>query len=213
MPDPRQDADPSTGTGAPSTPASGPVRAPQTVVRVAAWVVYLSIPLLGLRLLIARPQLDTQMRHDGAHFWLVLGSAAVSLALAVALLRAARRRGDARLFLVSLVFQVNAGFLGLHALATPGVLVHGPNGGFDAATPVGLVLGGVAAVASSVNFGPDGARRLMRWQGVIGAVPWALFAVWAIAELAGLPRWREAPTTCGSPVRCRAWPSPPSRCT
>jgi hypothetical protein len=49
----------------------------------------------------------------------------------------ARRRGDGRLFLVSLGFLAAAGFLGLHALATPKVLLDAPNGGFVLATPVG----------------------------------------------------------------------------
>jgi hypothetical protein len=37
--------------------------------------------------------------------------------------QAARYCRDARLFLVSLVFLTNAGFLLLHALAAPGVLI------------------------------------------------------------------------------------------
>ena len=51
---------------------------------------------------------------------------------------AARRRRDARLFVVSLAFLVAAGFLGLHALATPGVLLDRRTAGFVIATPVGL---------------------------------------------------------------------------
>jgi class 3 adenylate cyclase len=147
----------------------------------------LSFPVWGLWLLIHRPSLDAHLRHIGVHFWLVLGSASVSLVLAVVLLRAVRRRGDARLFLVSLVFQLNAGFLGLHALATPGILLDGPNPGFDEATPVGLLLGGLAALASSLDLGSPGARRLMRWQSVVAAVPWVLFATWAVVSLAQLP--------------------------
>ena len=60
---------------------------------------------------------------------------------------AARRRDDARLFLVSLVFQITAAFLGLHALATPGVLLDVPTPAFAAATPIGLLAGAVVAVA------------------------------------------------------------------
>ena len=57
--------------------------------------------------------------------------------LAYATGEVAARRGDGRLFLVSLGFLAAAGFLGLHALATPKVLLDGPNGGFVLATPVG----------------------------------------------------------------------------
>ena len=35
----------------------------------------------------------------------------------------ADRHGDRRLFLVSLVLLTTAGFLGLHALATPGIVL------------------------------------------------------------------------------------------
>ena len=48
--------------------------------------------------------------------------AIVNGALALAITEAGRRRRDARLLLIGLAFLVSAGFLGLHALATPGVL-------------------------------------------------------------------------------------------
>ena len=51
-------------------------------------------------------------------------TALVSVALGFLAGEAARRLGDARLFLVSLAFITSAGFLGLHALATPGVLLE-----------------------------------------------------------------------------------------
>ena len=50
---------------------------------------------------------------------------------------------------VSLVFEVTAAFLALQALATPGVILTAPSATFTAATPIGLLLGGVAAVASA----------------------------------------------------------------
>ena len=53
----------------------------------------------------------------------MLAVAAVSVALGLAPGEAARKRDDARIFLVSLAFLTSAGFLGLHALATPGVLL------------------------------------------------------------------------------------------
>ena len=65
---------------------------------------------------------------------------------------AAERRRDARLFLVSMAFVSAAAFLGLHALATPGVLLAGSNAGFVVATPVGLVLASALAAASSLRL-------------------------------------------------------------
>jgi cyanate permease len=60
-----------------------------------------------------------------SHFWLVLSTAIVSVALAYVTSVVAGRQRDARLVLISLAFFSAAGFLGLHALATPGVLLAG----------------------------------------------------------------------------------------
>ena len=67
-----------------------------------------------------------------------------------------------RLFLVSMVLLTSAGFLALHALATPGVVLAGPNGGFMLATPVGLVLASAFAAASALELDAHAAtlRRL-----------------------------------------------------
>ena len=120
-------------------------------LRMAIWLVHVSIPAFGLWLLVENPHLDVHYEHHGVHFWLVLATASVAMALGIVLLRAARMRADARLILVSLVFQFNAGFLALHALATPGVILQTPNAGFVAATPMGLVLGGIASQASELQ--------------------------------------------------------------
>ena len=85
---------------------------------------------------LARPALDGTWENHAAHFWLVLTAAALNVAFGYAVGSAAGRRRDARLLLVSLAFVSGAGFLGLHALATPGVLI-GKNAGFELATPVG----------------------------------------------------------------------------
>ncbi len=145
--------------------------------------VALLLPLLGLGLLVLRPELDLVWEHHPSHFWLVLGAAAVSVALAFLTNEAASRHADARLFLVSLAFLVSAGFLGLHALATPGALLAEPNAGFVIATPVGLILAAVLAGASvSPLAGPRARpvlehRALLRW-GVIG-----LMVVWGAVSL------------------------------
>ena len=94
------------------------------------WLALLVLPLAGLALLIAVPDIDLEWQHQPSHFWIVLASAALSAVLAYATHAAAARHRDARVILVSLAFLAAAGFLGLHALATPGVLLHGPNTGF-----------------------------------------------------------------------------------
>lgn len=145
----------------------------------------LAVPLAGLVVLLAAPSLDGVWEHHPAHFWLVLIAAAMNVALAVVTGEAARRRADSRLFLVSLTFLSAAGFLGLHALATPGVLLDAPNTGFVVATPVGLLLAGVFAAASSLELSAERSVRLMRQAGLVRLALVAVMVAWAVASLGG----------------------------
>src|SRR5688572_32870954 len=127
--------------------------------RIGLWGLALALPLAGLGLLLARPELDLEWEHHPSHFWLVLVTAGVNVVLAYVTNVAAGRFRDARLVLISLAFMSSAGFLGLHALATPGVLLEQPNAGFVIATPVGLVLAAVFAAASVSAIAGPRARR------------------------------------------------------
>lgn len=155
-------------------------------MRPALWLLHLSLPLLALWLLIDRPEADVHWEHHQAHFGLVLVTALVNVGLGVVIIRAASRRRDARLFLVALAFLVAAGFLGLHALATPGILLD-RNGGFVIATPVGLFLAGVLALASSIEFGEQSAARLFRLRVPLLGATAALILGWAAWSLSGVP--------------------------
>ena len=143
------------------------------------------IPAAGFALLLAAPALDVRWEHHPSHFWLVVAAAAVTATLAYVTGSAADRRGDSRLFGVSIAFLAAGGFLALHALATPGVLLDSSNRGFLIAVPVGLVVASLAAAASSVI--PEVARspavagraRIVRWALV------ALIAAWGVATVAG----------------------------
>jgi adenylate cyclase len=151
------------------------------------WTLLIAIPLGGLALVLLSPDADVHWEHHPAHFWLVLGVSVVSVALGALTSDAATRRSDARLFLVSLAFLTSAGFLGLHALATPGVLLEGKNTGFVIATPVGLAIASLFAALSSLEFTPETAsailrqRRLLRWSLA------ALIVAWGAVSLAELP--------------------------
>ena len=151
-----------------------------------AWVL-LALPLAGLALLLTRPELDRHWEHHPSHFWLVLLTAAVSVVLAYLTSTAAGRYRDARLILVSLAFLASAGFLGLHALATPGVLLAGPNAGFVIATPIGLIVAAVfAAISVSAWAGPH-AGTLLRHHREMRAGLVVAMVLWGIASLAALP--------------------------
>jgi adenylate cyclase len=161
--------------------------------RIALTAVILAVPLLGLFLLLLQPKLDLRWEHHPAHFWLVLITAVLSAILAYATGEAAGRRGDARLLYVSLAFLSSAGFLALHALATPGVLLAKSNTGFLIATPVGVAIGSVFGALSTADFSGDRAVRHVR----IGKrLRWALLGLmvlWAVWSLASLPPLNRPP--------------------
>src|SRR4051794_27468278 len=148
-------------------------------VRIVAWTALLTLPLGGLAILLAAPDADVRWENHPSHFWLVLGTSVASAILAYATGEVASRRGDGRLFLVSLGFLAAAGFLGLHALATPKVLLDGPNGGFVLATPVGLL---VAAFLAALSAAP--AEIVMRNLRLLRIAVLVLMALWAAASLA-----------------------------
>jgi class 3 adenylate cyclase len=160
-------------------------------------MLHLALPLLGLWLLIARPTLDVRWQHHPSHFWLVMAVAAASVWLGLRMQSAARQRSDARLLLVALAFITSAGFLFLHALATPGVLLDGPNIGFEIATPVGLALAsGLLALSAFDLSGRFTDRLILRADGLrntvlLVLVVWAGASVSGIGPLDGLPTGQE----------------------
>jgi adenylate cyclase len=160
----------------------------RAALRVAVWAFHMVLPLLGLWLLIAQPHFDVVLEHHVGHFGLVVAVAAVNVALGVRMSEVARQRADARLFLVSLVFLSSAGFLLLHALATPQVLLTGRNAGFAIATPVGLLLAaGFAALSAFDLTQARGAEVVLRHQALLRGGLVLLMAAWAVVSLLGLP--------------------------
>jgi adenylate cyclase len=151
------------------------------------WWIAFALPLAGLGLLLARPELDLHWEHHPSHFWLVLITAAINVALAYVTNVVAGRQGDARLVLISLAFFASAGFLGLHALATPGVLLEASNTGFVIATPVGLfIASGFAAASVTALVGPR-ATSVLRYRSLMLGALVALMVVWGVISLANLP--------------------------
>jgi class 3 adenylate cyclase len=158
-----------------------------TRVSAIALGVALATPVAGLALLLTEPSIDEHWQNQPSHFWIVLGAAATAAALGWSVGTSARRRADARLVLVSMSFVASAAFLGLHALATPGVLISHPNIGFLLVLPIGLMIAAGFALWSAIPL--EGARA--RW--VIahsGAMRFALLAtavVWAAWSIVELP--------------------------
>jgi adenylate cyclase len=154
---------------------------------LARWAAAVALPLAGFLVLLAAPDLDAAWEHHPSHFWLVFAAGLICGILAYATGDAARRRGDARVFLVSLAFLASSGFLGLHALATPGVLLDGPNGGFAIATPIGLLTASIYAAFSAVGLSERRAALVNARARLLRGSLLALMALWAAASLAGVP--------------------------
>ena len=153
---------------------------------MARWLIPLAIPLAGLALLLSDPRLDVHWEHHPAHFWLVLITALLSVVLGYLSGEAARRLDDARLFLVSLAFVTSAGFLALHALATPGVLLEKKNAGFVVATPVGLAIASIFAATSALDLSPSASSAVMRRQWALRGIVFGLLGAWCVYSLSGL---------------------------
>jgi class 3 adenylate cyclase len=146
-----------------------------------------TLPLVGLVSLFLRKQLDPLWSTPRLHFvlFLVVGAGAIGLAYIAG--DAAERRGDARVFLLSLAFLVTGGFLAVHAVGTPGVLLSNDLPGFKIAIPVGLLIASLFACASAfIDLHPRAAIAVVRHRNtlrrsLLGAM--AIWSLWTIAEL------------------------------
>jgi class 3 adenylate cyclase len=159
------------------------------------WLLHVALPVLGLWLLVRDPAVDHELmwEHQASHFWLVLVTAVVSSGLAVKAALEARRHGDARLFLVATSFLVAAGFLGLHALGTPTVLLDVSNSGFVLSTPIGLTIAALPAVASAF-VPPSWQPVIVRRAPLLLAAVLTIFGLWAVWSLARWPPLDGQPT-------------------
>jgi class 3 adenylate cyclase len=75
-------------------------------------------------------------------------------------------------------------------ITTPQVLLDTPNAGFTLATPVGVALGSVFAVLSSLNFSGGQVAAAVRWGRWLRAALLTLMALWALASVLRLPPLR-----------------------
>jgi adenylate cyclase len=156
------------------------------------WTLLIALPIAGLVILLAAPDADVEWEHHPGHFWLVIATGMISFWLGFLLAEAAARRGDARVLLVSCAFLASSGFLVLHALATPGVLLSGKNAGFQIASPIGLLLAGAFAAASGLELPMEAARQLVVRRRVLYGGLLAVMGAWGVISLATLPPLDDA---------------------
>jgi adenylate cyclase len=90
--------------------------------------------------------------------------------------------------LLSLAFLATGGFLAVHAIGTPGILLNNELPGFEVAIPAGMVIGSVFACASAfVDIRPRAALAVVRHRNVLRRSVFAAIAVWSLFSLAELP--------------------------
>jgi adenylate cyclase len=153
-----------------------------------AWVLAALLPLVGLVSLLARSKLDPGWTNTRVHFVLFLSVATVDFVLSYAAADAARRRGDARVLLISLAFLATGGVLGLHGLGTPGILFTAEHAGFKVAVPVGMLVASGFAVASAfVDVRPGLETATLRHKELLRGVIYAAMAAWLVVTLLDLP--------------------------
>jgi adenylate cyclase len=165
------------------------IQPPQRSTLVAiAWVVAAALPLIGLVSLLMHSKLDPGWDNHRVHFVLFLSVATADFVLAYTAGDAARRRGDARVLLISLAFLATGGFLGLHAVGTPGILFTDEHAGFKVAIPVGLLVASAFAVGSAfVDVRPDLGDRVIAHQVLLRRGVIVAMALWFAYTIAALP--------------------------
>lgn len=189
-----------TAAASPPQPGAPPGRDSALPLRGAVvWVLHVTLPIVGLWLLLTEPAINLRWDNQLSHFWLVALTSAASVALALLVARAGTRRRDARLVLVALSFLAGAVFLGVHALATPGVLVDRPTFAFDMATPAGLLLGAGFAAASAIELPTTTAARVVAGRVALTAAVLLLAAAWTLLTVLDLTAL-TAPASSGPGV-------------
>ncbi|MFC4014727.1 adenylate/guanylate cyclase domain-containing protein [Nonomuraea purpurea] len=177
------------------TPNPAPYLPPATQpVRGVVWGIHLLLPLLGLWLLLAEPEANLRWEHLPSHFWMIITVAGINVVLGMLVSEASRRRQDARLFLVSLVFLSSAGFFFLHGLATPQIILPTGSLGFDLGQQAGLTIAAAFAFASALPLGDEAAKAVLRAQHVVRGALVGFMVLWGLASLIpGLTPLSEPP--------------------
>lgn len=166
---------------------------PSAENRLLAWLLPLLLPIVLLALWLPLPALDAELRVNPPHFWLVGAAGLLALAIGMLMSEAARTRKDARVFLISLSFLCNAGFILLHALATPNVMVQSRNVGFIIAAPVGMVLGSLFALLSTLELDAPRAAGVMQRSVLLRSALLGFLVIFSILALLQQPPFTFIP--------------------
>lgn len=165
---------------------------------VVAAAVALVAPLAVLFWLLSNPQSNRTIEVPIEHVLIVTNVSVVALAAGTLLARAAIQIRQGTMLLSALAFSAMAGFFVVHALATPGIIVHahavGPYGGtvIGVSTQVSLTSAALLAVARytpAARWSTASAGRPLALLGAVLAsvVLYGTFALWQPELVAGSP--------------------------
>ncbi|MGY1605262.1 adenylate/guanylate cyclase domain-containing protein [Geodermatophilus sp. SYSU D00815] len=173
---------------------------------VAAMVlVALVLPLLGLVFLLRTDFTGLNWNNPALHFAVFLTVGAVAASLSLVAGEAARRRGDARVLLLSLAFLATSGFMALHAVGTQHVLTHDALPGFTIAITTGLLVAAPFAVASAlVDARPAAGGWVVRHRQAMRLAVVAVLLGWALWSVAEWPPLRQVTAEGGDHVALQA---------
>jgi class 3 adenylate cyclase len=146
----------------------------------------LVMPLAALVVLLRRDFAGMQWNNPGLHFTFFLVAAGTAAALSLMAWGAARRRGDARVLLLSVGFLATAGFMGIQAAGTQGMLHEGSLPGFTVSIAVGLLVAAPFVLAAAfIDRSPRLCAvvvRTRRWLVAGVGVTLVVWAVWSVAN-------------------------------
>jgi len=155
---------------------------------MALWITVVALPIIGFVSLLERSNLDPEWTSARLHFVLFLAVGGGACILAYLAGQAADRRGDARVLLLSVAFLVTGGFLAVHALGTPGILLNDEKPGFATAIPVGMFLASLFALGSAfVDVRPGFAGAIVRNRITMRRCVYVATGLWILLSLLELP--------------------------
>jgi len=164
-------------------PSTYTVRQPGLAFGDLIRLTFLASPIAVLVLLLWHPHLDPRLQAPAFHFMIVTMTTGLALVVGLLVLAVAGRLGDARALALGLAFSAIAGFLFIHGLLTPGFVFKEASNWIGWAPLVGLMLGAVFLLFSTVRQRPGGeswvfARRRLILACLVAA--WTAFLILAI---------------------------------
>ena len=151
------------------------------------WGGIVSLPVLTLLILLGGIVPDPTWDGPRFHFIVVTITTALSVAMAMLMVRAATQLRDVRVFFLSLTYLAIAGIFLIHALTTPGVLVAGNNPWVGFSAWASLATGAAFFALSTVPWSMRMQQRIIAGQHLLLGgflIVLAVYGVVAVSDAA-----------------------------